>query len=185
MSGWRRCFGWTAPSRPSRLVDGARRALLLQGPTRKASGKSLPPPESPDSPYCPVREALDWLVVAAIALGPIFLRVNRADTVGDSRLTAQSVALVIKALAATVKLDSARYAGHTLRSGFLTSAAHNRARIFKMAEIPAPFARCTSRVHPKRGAHIIMQRKACCSPNRGHDQGRDELDGGGTSSPLD
>jgi hypothetical protein len=30
--------------------------------------------------------------------------------------------------------QGARYAGHSLRSGFLTSAARNRASIFKMAD---------------------------------------------------
>ena len=97
-------------------------------------GQVVAIPRVPDSPYCPVRGVLDWLVVAAISSGPVFRRVNRGDMVGESRLTAQSVALIIKALAAKVDLDPARYAGHSLRSGFLTSAAHNRASIFKMAD---------------------------------------------------
>ena len=59
--------------------------------------------------------------------------VNRGDRVGRSRLTAQSVALVIKRLAAKVGLDAERYSGHSLRSGFLTSAVRARASIFKMA----------------------------------------------------
>ena len=47
---------------------------------------------------------------------------------------ASIAALVIKLLAAKVGLDASRYAGHSLRSGFLTSAARNRASIFKMAD---------------------------------------------------
>jgi integrase len=101
---------------------------------QEGRGQVVAIPRVPDSPYCPVRAVLDWLVVAAISSGPVFRRVNRGDTVGESRLTAQSVALIIKALAAKVELDPARYAGHSLRSGFLTSAAHNRASIFKMAD---------------------------------------------------
>jgi hypothetical protein len=53
---------------------------------------------------------------------------------GATRLSAQSVALVVKALATHIGLDARRYAGHSLRSGFLTSAARNRASIFKMAD---------------------------------------------------
>lgn len=53
---------------------------------------------------------------------------------GASRLTAQCVALIIKDLAQHIGLDARRYAGHSLRSGFLTSAARNRASIFKMAD---------------------------------------------------
>ena len=44
------------------------------------------------------------------------------------------MALVIKRLAAKVGLDAERYSGHSLRSGFLTSAVRARASIFKMAD---------------------------------------------------
>jgi hypothetical protein len=59
---------------------------------------------------------------------------QRGDVVGEARLASQSVALVIKAFALKVGLDPARYAGHSLRSGFLTSAARNRASIFIMTD---------------------------------------------------
>jgi site-specific recombinase XerD len=88
----------------------------------------------PDSPYCPVQAVLDWLVVAEIASGALFRRMHRGDRLGSSRLTDQSVALVIKRLALRAGLDPERYAGHSLRSGFLTSAARQRASIFKMAD---------------------------------------------------
>ena len=87
-----------------------------------------------DSPYCPVQAVSDWLVAADIPSGAVFRRMHRGDAVGMERLTSQSVALVIKALALKIGLDPARYAGHSLRSGFLTSAARNRASIFKMAD---------------------------------------------------
>jgi hypothetical protein len=55
--------------------------------------------------------------------GALFRRMHRGDTVGSARLTDQSVALVIMRLALPTGLDPARYAGHSLRSGFLTSTA--------------------------------------------------------------
>lgn len=86
------------------------------------------------SPYCPAQAVSSWLVAAAIETGAVFRRMYRGDAVGTSPLTGKSVALVIKALAAQVGLDPARYAGHSLRSGFLTSTARNRASFFKMAD---------------------------------------------------
>jgi len=86
------------------------------------------------SPYCPVGAVADWLTVAGITTGPVFRRLKRGDGVGGTRLSAQSVALIIKELAGKAGLEPARYAGHSLRSGFLTSAARNRASIFKMAD---------------------------------------------------
>lgn len=88
----------------------------------------------PDSPYCPVQALTDWRVAARIEGGPIFRRIRRWDTLCEARLTDQSVALVIKALALQAGLDPAVYAGHSLRRGFLTSAARRRASIFKMAD---------------------------------------------------
>ena len=50
------------------------------------------------------------------------------------RLPAQSVADIVKAYAERVGLDPALFAGHSVRSGFLTSAAKRGASIFKMMD---------------------------------------------------
>jgi site-specific recombinase XerD len=47
----------------------------------------------------------------------------------------QSVALIVKAHAARVGLDPAQFSGHSLRAGFLTSAAKRGASIFKMMDV--------------------------------------------------
>lgn len=101
---------------------------------QEGQGQTLAIPRVPDSRYCPVQAVLDWRVVAEIGRGALFRRMHRGDTLGSSRLTDQSVALVIKRLALQAGLDPQRYAGHSLRSGFLTSAARARANIFKMAD---------------------------------------------------
>jgi site-specific recombinase XerD len=97
-------------------------------------GEVIAVPRVSDSSYCPVQAVLDWLTASGITEGSIFRRLHRGDAIGKSRLTDQSVALIIKALAVKVGLDPSRYAGHSLRSGFLTSAAKRRASIFKMAD---------------------------------------------------
>lgn len=101
---------------------------------QEGRGQVVAIPRVPQSPYCPKQAVSDWMVAAAIEAGPVFVRLHRGDRVGASRLTDQSVALILKGLAAKVGLDASRYAGHSLRSGFLTSAAQNRASIFKMAD---------------------------------------------------
>lgn len=50
-----------------------------------------------------------------------------------SRPTPQS--RIVKAYAGRVGLDEAAYSGHSLRSGFLTSAAEAGASIFKMMDV--------------------------------------------------
>jgi integrase len=101
---------------------------------QEGAGQVVAVPRVADSPYCPVQAVSDWLVAAEISTGAVFRSMHRGDSVGKARLTAQSVALIVKGLAAKVGLEASRYAGHSLRSGFLTSAARSRASIFKMAD---------------------------------------------------
>lgn len=73
----------------------------------------------------PVEAVKDWLEAASITSGPIFRPVTKAGTVRSSgtRLTAQSVALIVKAYAAKAGVKVEDFAGHSLRAGFVTTAA--------------------------------------------------------------
>ena len=83
---------------------------------------------------CPVAALKAWLDAARITAGPVFRPIAKGARVQDSRLSDRSVANIVKAHAARVGLDRAQFAGHSLRSGFLTSAAGRGASIFKMAD---------------------------------------------------
>ena len=85
------------------------------------------------SPWCPVAAVEAWLRHAGITAGPVLRRVYRGGRVEVARpLSEQSVAGIVKRLAARVGLEPADYAGHSLRRGFLTSAARNRADLLKL-----------------------------------------------------
>jgi site-specific recombinase XerD len=83
---------------------------------------------------CPVAALAAWIEAAAINTGPIFRPIIKDQRVLNARLTDRSVPNIIKAHAARAGLDPADFAGHSLRSGFLTSAAVRGASIFKMAD---------------------------------------------------
>jgi site-specific recombinase XerD len=83
---------------------------------------------------CPVKALRAWLDAAAIEAGPIFRPIDRAGTVRARRLTCRSVANFVKGYAARAGFDAGTYSGHSLRSGFLTSAAAKGASIFKMMD---------------------------------------------------
>jgi site-specific recombinase XerD len=84
---------------------------------------------------CPVKALRAWLDAAGIESGPLFRPIDKAGTVATSRLTCRSVANVVKAYAARAGFDASLFSGHSLRSGFLTSAAGNGASIFKMMDV--------------------------------------------------
>ena len=71
--------------------------------------KGIPYFSNPD--YCPVIALKDWIEKSQIKSGKIF---DMSD---------KSVALAIKKYTAIAGLDSNKYSGHSLRSGFATSAA--------------------------------------------------------------
>jgi site-specific recombinase XerD len=66
--------------------------------------------------------------------GALFRSVNRHGKVGE-RLTDQSVSDIVKEHAGRLRLDPKQFAGHSLRAGFLTSAAARGASIFKMMDV--------------------------------------------------
>ncbi|MBR0798951.1 site-specific integrase [Bradyrhizobium jicamae] len=84
---------------------------------------------------CPVSALREWLVAGEITAGPLFRPVNKANRPRNVRLTSRSVANIIKEMAQTVGLDASTFSGHSLRSGFLTSAASKGASIFKMMDV--------------------------------------------------
>jgi site-specific recombinase XerD len=83
---------------------------------------------------CPVAAMKAWLEAAAITEGAVFRPIAKGERIQAARLTDRSIAAIVKAHAARVGLDPAAFAGHSLRSGFLTSAAARGASIFKMAD---------------------------------------------------
>ena len=84
---------------------------------------------------CPVKALRAWLGTAGIEAGAIFRPINKAGTVATSRLTCRSVANIVKAYAGRDRFDASTFSGHSLRSGFLTSAAGKGASIFKMMDV--------------------------------------------------
>lgn len=85
--------------------------------------------------FRPADRLREWLEAAGIVSGPLFRRVNRGDHLTGETLSAQSVALIVKKYAEAAGLDVGALSGHSLRAGFVTSAAENRASISRIMEV--------------------------------------------------
>ena len=79
------------------------------------------------SQYCPVLSLKKWIETSNINSGPLFRRFSKGSKLTDNRLTDQTVALLIKKYLNLSGIDSKNYSGHSLRSGFATSAAESGA----------------------------------------------------------
>jgi site-specific recombinase XerD len=84
---------------------------------------------------CPVDAVRAWIKAAAIKDGPLFRPVSRTAKISSHRLSARAIAELVKTYARRAELKAADFSGHSLRSGFLTSAAARGASIFKMMDV--------------------------------------------------
>jgi integrase len=112
--------------------DGVRITLFRSKTDQKGKGifKLLPRGGDP----CPVATLEQWLAMAGIAAGPIFREVSRHGVLGQRRLGPLAVGCIVKravydsALRAgagesVAQARAGRVASHSLRAGFVTSAA--------------------------------------------------------------
>jgi integrase len=73
--------------------------------------------------WCPVRDTRTWIEKAEIDDGPIFLSLRKGGEIVRSRLSAEAVSTIIKHHVTQIGHDPTKFSGHSLRAGFVTSAA--------------------------------------------------------------
>ena len=88
----------------------------------EGQGRKVGIPHGSTPATCPVRAVEAWVKVLSSAEGPLFRPVDRHGRIHPTRLTPQSVALVVKKLIAKAGIPG-DYAGHSLRAGLATAAA--------------------------------------------------------------
>ena len=76
----------------------------------------------------------EWLEAAGITEGPIFRQVNKSDRVMPGALSPQTVRLIVKRYADQIGAPG-DFAAHSLRAGFITSAAESGARLDKIQQV--------------------------------------------------
>ena len=91
----------------------------------EGTAKGLPYFDNPE--YCPVISIQKWIEISRISSGSLFRRFTKGSKLSENRLTDQTVALIIKEYLELAGIDSKNYSGHSLRSGFATSAAESGA----------------------------------------------------------
>ncbi len=86
-------------------------------------GRPVAIPEGAHTETCPVRALRQWLDCGAINDGPVFRPMRKGGSVRCSRLTGHAVASIVKKYARKAGLPVEMFSGHSLRAGFVTSAA--------------------------------------------------------------
>lgn len=91
----------------------------------------------PGATACPIVAVKEWMSAGGITSGPLFRRIRnpKSQRVMPDRLHHQAVSLVVKAHISKLGLEVGDFSAHSLRAGFLTSAANRGASIFKMRAV--------------------------------------------------
>jgi integrase len=94
---------------------------------QQGQGRRIAIPYGRDHETCPVGALRSWMDAAAIDHGALFRPVDRHGNIGSTRLGAKAVTAIIKRAIERAGLDPGPYSGHSLRAGFITTAAANGA----------------------------------------------------------
>lgn len=86
------------------------------------------------SSLCAVRALECWLRVRGAGGGALFTSLTPEHTVTTRRMAGLAVAEAVKRRAAQIGLDRRQYSGHSLRAGFVTSAARAGASLWQIKQ---------------------------------------------------
>ena len=114
-------------------VDGYRITIRHSKTDQEGAGQEIAVPRG-----CriePVKLVQAWLQAAGISEGFVFRSVAKGGRVLTEPLSGHSAAAIVKRYAKLAGLDASAFAGHSLRAGFLTSAAESGAGVLKMVEV--------------------------------------------------
>jgi site-specific recombinase XerD len=153
-------FGFASAMRRSELValnvedlEETERGLLVtvrrSKTDQEGKGQVRAVPHGRTPELCPVRALAAWLEAAGITDGPVFRSVNRHGHVGGS-LTGRAVADVVKVYARKAGLEPSDFSGHSLRAGFVTSAAERGKRAERIMDHTGHASPAMVRVYTRR-----------------------------------
>ncbi|MCY4358941.1 MAG: tyrosine-type recombinase/integrase [Gammaproteobacteria bacterium] len=83
----------------------------------------------------PIKHLEYWIHATGINSGYLFQTLKRGGAVSGQPLDPGEIARIVKRYAKKVGLDPQNYSGHSLRAGFVTSAAAHHARLDKIMEV--------------------------------------------------
>jgi integrase len=126
-------LGWSAALRRSELValhyrdvafdtNGAVITIQYSKTNQEGDPERIPVSNGSDPLTCPVTALKRWLDASGIRDGALFRRIDRHGNLSVTGLAPAAVAEIVKRAAEKAGLDPTVVAGHSLRSGFVTTA---------------------------------------------------------------
>ncbi len=109
------------------VTEGVKITIKRSKTDQLGEGMTKGLPYFANKTYCPVSHLKKWIEISNIKDGAIFRRFVKGSSLTSSRLTDQSVVLLIKRYLELAGIENKNYSGHSLRSGFATVSAESGA----------------------------------------------------------
>jgi integrase len=90
------------------------------------AGFELPLVFAMDRRYCAIRALGEWTKAAGITSGPLFRKIDTMGRLCDDALTPEHVRVMVRSYAKAAGLEPDDFGGHSLRSGWITTAAKGK-----------------------------------------------------------
>jgi integrase len=116
---------------------------------QEARGHQRAIPHGRRKETCPVRAIQLWIEAAGLSEGRVFRSMDRHENLRESMST-RAVADVVKLYAELAGLDPTEFSGHSLRAGFVTSAAERGARAERIMDHTGHKSVAMIRVYTRR-----------------------------------
>ena len=105
------------------VAEGAVLTLRRRKTDQEGQGTEIALPFGQSERTCPVLTLRAWLEASRISSGPVFVSITRGGRIRSARLSPIDVARTVKAAVEAAGGNPDDFSGHSLRSGFITSAA--------------------------------------------------------------
>lgn len=115
--------------RPDRIIINLRKSKTDQ----TGRGQSIAVPDGQN--IRPIKRLNDWLEISMIRHGSLFQTMRRGGKITGMPLHHSDIPRLVKHYAKSIGLDPKDYSAHSLRAGFVTSAAVHHARLDKIMEV--------------------------------------------------
>lgn len=126
-------FGWASAMRRSEIValnwddityieEGMQVIIRKSKTDQYGEGQKIAVLYGNNKTTCPVLNLKKWQEIS-VSKEAIFTSINKSNIVGDQRLSDRDIARILKKIMLQCGLDATEFAGHSLRSGFITTAA--------------------------------------------------------------
>lgn len=118
-----------------KIADDFSLSVLIRKSKTDKAGKGQRVSVPPGSNIRPGATLYKYLAVSGIEAGPLFQTMVKNGKTRGKPLHTSDIPRIVKHYAGLIGLDPREYSGHSLRAGFVTSAAKAGARIEKIMEV--------------------------------------------------